>query len=103
MALDEDIITVWLLSKGKEMQLKRKKIEHGSATLLMETALKEIGAGVGVRCENRSLDELSDCPSSNREAVEENVQSLTSSPNSLRLLYDVIIGPIEDLLQGVIS
>jgi len=66
----------------------------------METALKEIGAGVGVSCENRSLDELSDCPSSNREAVEENVQSPTSSPNSLRLLYDVIIGPIEDFLQG---
>ena len=100
MALDRDTITVWLLSKGKEIQLKRKKIEHGSATLLMENVLKDIGAGVGVRCENRSLDELSDDPPSNREVVEVNVQSPTSLTNSLGLLYDVIIGPIKDLLHG---
>ena len=100
MALDRDTITVWLLSKGKEIQLKRKKIEHGSATLLMENVLKDIGAGVGVRCENRSLDELSDDLPSNREVVEVNVQSPTSLTNSLRLLYDVIIGPIKDLLHG---
>ena len=68
--------------------------------MLMETVLREIGVGVGVRCKNRSLDEFSDNPSSNREAVEENVQSPTSSPNSLRFLYDVIIGPTEDMLQG---
>ena len=100
MALDRDTVTVWLLNKGKEIQLNGKKIEHGSATLLMETVLKEIGAGVGVRCENRSLDELSDDPSSKREAVGENVQSSTSLNNSLRLLYDAIIGPIKDFLQG---
>jgi len=66
----------------------------------MEAVLKDIGAGVGVRCEDRSLVELRDEPSRNREAVEKSVQSPPHVVNSLRPLYDVIIGPIEDLLQG---
>ena len=100
IALDEDTINLWLLSKGKEIHFKRKKTEHGSATLLMEAVLKDIGAGVGVRCEDRSLVELSDDPSRNREAVEKNVQSPPHLVNSLRPLYDVIVGPFKDLLEG---
>ena len=100
IALDEDTINLWLLSKGKEIQFKRNKTEYGSATLLMEVVLKDIGAGVGVRCEDRSLVELSDDPSHNREAVEKNVQSPPHLVNSLRPLYDVIVGPFKDLLEG---
>jgi len=100
IALDEDTINLWLLSKGKKIQFNCKKTKCGSVTLLMETVLKDIGVGVGVRCENRSLDELDDEPSHNREAVEDNVQSQSNLVNSLRPLYDVIFGPIEDLLQG---
>jgi len=65
IATDEDTINLWLLRKGKEIQLKRKKTERASATLIMETVLKDMGGGVGVRCENRSLVELSDEPSCN--------------------------------------
>ena len=100
IALDKDTINLWLLSKGNEIQFKRKQTERGSATLLMETFLKDIGAGVGVKCENRSLVELNDEPSRNREAVEKNAQSPPHLVNSLRPLYDAIIGPIKDLLQG---
>ena len=100
VALDENMISFWVLQKGKEILYKLKKIELGDAELLMETTLKEIGAGVRVKCENRSMDELSDDPPSNREALEENDQPWASSVNSLRPLYDVIIGPIADLLQG---
>ena len=100
LALNEDTINLWLLSKGKKIHFKRKKIELGSATLLMEAVLKDIGAGVGVRCEDRPLVELRNEPSRNREADEKNVQSPPHLCNSLRPLYDVIIGPIEDLLQG---
>ena len=101
IALDNDTTNLWLLSKGKEIQFKRKKTEHGSATLLMEAVFKDIGAGVGVICEDRSLVvELSDEPSRNREAVEKNVQSPPHLVNSLRPLYDAIIGPLKDLLEG---
>ena len=102
LALDEeaDMISFWLLTKGVENAFTLRKIKYGDATLLVETALKEIGAGVDVRCEDRSMDELSDGPPTNREADEEKEQSQASSVNVLRPLYDVIIGPIADKLQG---
>ena len=89
-----------MLRKGREVLSTQWEIEHGDAPMLLEATLKEIGAGVRVKCENRSMDELSDEPLSTREVVEENDQSWSSSVNSLRQLYDVIIGPIADLLQG---
>ena len=105
LALDchRDIISFWFLAKGREIFFTRLKIIHGDPAFLVETALKEIRAGVDVRCEDRSMDEPSDDQPTNRvnrEAVEEDEQSRTSTVNSLRPLYDVIIGPIADLLQG---
>ena len=103
LALDKsvhkDMILFWVLRKGREIMTVQKEIEHGDASMLMEATLIEIGAGVRVKCENRSMDELSDELSSTREVVEEKDQSHTSSVNPLRPLYDVIIGPIADLLQ----
>ena len=103
VALDEvaDTINFWVLGKSKELRFEQTKIECGLASILMETTLTEIGAGVRVICENRSMDELSDDSRSKREDVEETEDSSTSTAvNSLRKLYDVIIGPIADLLQG---
>ena len=104
LALDESVhkntISFWVLRKRREVMSKKEKIEHGDASMLMGATLKEIGAGVRVKCENRSMNELTDDPPSNRDDVEENDQSRTSSVNSLRPLYDAIIGPIADLLEG---
>ena len=104
LALDNRVhkytIGFWVLRKGKEVLSKKKEIEHEDASMLMEDTLKEIGAGVRVKCENRSMDELSDEPQSTREDVGEKDQSCTFSVNSLRPLYDAIIGPIADLLYG---
>ena len=100
LALDENTISFWVLAKGGEVRFKQTGIEHSSANSLIESTLEEIGAGVGVRCENRSLDELSDDPPFNRESRERVVQSSTCSSNSLRPLYDAIIGPIANLLEG---
>ena len=70
IALDKGFIKFWLLSKSKKIQFESMKLEQGSATL-METVLKEIGADVGVQCENRSLEQLSnDPPSSNRGKIQ---------------------------------
>ena len=105
LALDGNTINFWFLRRKRGVHFIQKEIEHGSphddpTTLLMETAFKEIEAGVGVRCENRSLDKESDDLSSNRGADEKKRQSYTCTNNSLRCLYDVIIGPIADLLEG---
>ena len=100
LACDENTISHWVLKKGGEVHFQQKEIDHGSVILFMENTFKEIGAGLDVRCENRSMDELTEDQPSNREAVEEKVQLPTSSVESLRSLYDVIVGPIADLLQG---
>ena len=99
-SVHKDTIHFWVLRKGREIISLQKEIEYGDSSMLMEATLKEIGAGVRVKCENRSMDELSDEPPSTREAVEEKDQSWSSSVNSLRPLYAAIIGPIADLLQG---
>ena len=55
---------------------------------------------MGVRCENRSLDELrADDRPSKREGDKKVVTSSHRHVNHLRPLYDVIIGPIADLLH----
>ena len=104
LALDNRVhkctIHFWVLRKDKEVLSNKKEIEHGDASMLMEDTLKEIGAGVRVKCENRSMDELSDDPLSTREDVGEKDQSCTFSVNSLRPLYDAIISPFADLLHG---
>ena len=102
IALDKTSSTIsfWMMRKGRHIFYKQKEIEHGDASLLMETTLQDIGAGVRVNCENRSMDELTDDPPSTREDVGEKDQSCTSSVKSLCPLYDAIIGPIADLLHG---
>ena len=100
LALDENAISFWLLRRGKEILFKQKEIEPDSCKLLIDATLRDIAVGVRVMCEDRSMDEECDGPPSNREAAEETDQSPTSSVNSLRQLYDFIIGPIADLLEG---
>ena len=105
LAIYRNTVNFWVLNKGKVVHFTQSEIGHGSAnenlvSLLMRNTFNEIGAAVGVRCENRSLDELSDEPLSNRKADEETEKSSTCSNNSLLHLYDVIIGPIAEFLQG---
>ncbi|XP_068680149.1 tetratricopeptide repeat protein 28-like [Montipora foliosa] len=101
VALDENKITFWVLRKDSKISFRQNEIANGSADLLMETILKEIGVGDGVRCENRSLDTLrNDLSWSKRCISEKAVLPSSSSVNSLQPLYDVLLGPIADLLQG---
>ena len=100
IALDQNTINYWLTRKGTKLRFKQTVIEDGSPSQLMQTFLKEIGAGVDVRCENRSLDELCDEPTSKRAAVHaDETQFATTSVNSLHSLSRVIIGPVVDMLR----
>ncbi|XP_068728191.1 tetratricopeptide repeat protein 28-like [Montipora capricornis] len=100
-ALEGNTISFWLLRRGSGITFRQKEIENESADSLMETTLKQIGVGTVVRCENRTLDTLrSDFPCS-REAVAETFQFLSLSvDNVLQPMYDALISPIADLLQG---
>ena len=99
-ALEGNTISFWLLKKGSKINFRQKEFENGSAGSLIETTLKQISAGTVVRCENRSLDRQRSDYSCSIEAVEESFQSLNFSDNILQPLYDVLISPIADLLQG---
>ena len=101
VALDENKITFWVLRKDSNISCRQIEIANGSADLLMETILKGIGVVDGVRCENRSLDALrNDLSCSKKPISEKTVLPSSSSVNSLQPLYDVLLGPIADLLQG---
>ena len=101
VALDNSKITFWVLRKDSNISCRQIEIANGSADLLMETILKRIGVGDGVRCENRSLDPLrNDLSCSKKPISEKTVLPSSSSVNSLQPLYDVLLGPIADLLQG---
>ena len=106
LALHLKTVNIWVLGKEGNPIFRQAEIEIGcehedSFTLLLDTVLKNIRDGVGIRCENRSMDKLSDdsTPSSNRE------DNQTSEPSQettdfLQPLYDAVLGPIEDLLDG---
>ena len=99
-ALEGNTISFWLLRDDIGINFKQKKIENESVKSLMESTFKQINAGTVVRCENRSLHRQCSDFSSSREAVEETVQSLSVSVHSLQPLYDVLVSPIADLIQG---
>ncbi|XP_068704688.1 tetratricopeptide repeat protein 28-like [Montipora foliosa] len=99
-ALEGNTISFWLLRHDIGINFRQKKIENGSAKSLMKSTFKQINAGTVVRCENRSLDRQHSNFSSSRKVVEETVQSLSFSVHSLQPLYDVLVSPIADLIQG---
>ncbi|XP_068726905.1 tetratricopeptide repeat protein 28-like [Montipora capricornis] len=100
IALSENTISFWLLRRGSGVNYREKEIENGSADLLIKKTLKQIGAGAVVRCENRSVHRHRSDVSCSGEAVEESFESFSVSDNPLQSLYDFLISPIADLLQG---
>ena len=97
----------WVIQKGKDVELRRKDISEnvkGDATTYLQSltdiARENIGVRSGVKCEDRSLDQLRDdvlpCESSDQTGS----HSSHIHASGLRTLYDVVIGPIADLIHG---
>ena len=99
-ALKGNTISFWLLREDTGINFRQKEIENGSGDSLMKSTFKQINVGTVVRCENRSLNRQRCDFLSSRKAVEATVQSLSFSVHSLQPLYDVLVSPIADLLQG---
>ena len=103
MGHDNDKINLWVLSKKDKVEFREKEIEGGglkkdSVKELLETTLKESGALDRVICENRTMDELIDENEDDHREQSESSQCI--SIKSLQPLYDAVIGPIEDVLEG---
>ena len=100
-------ITFWVISKGSKVEFREKELQQGRAnedavTVLLNTTLKEIGVGVRVKCENRSLEELNDVDVDDNDEEDEDKEGVPSqwTINALQPLHDAILGPIADLCQG---
>ena len=104
-ALELKTVNMWVLRKEGDPIFRQAEIEIGGAhedsfALLLDTALKKMRAGVGIRCENRSMDQLSDDPTSTTRDDDQTSKPSQETTDCLQPLYDAVIGPIEDLLDG---
>ncbi|XP_044177292.1 tetratricopeptide repeat protein 28-like [Acropora millepora] len=104
LAIEGLTINIWFLSRGKKVifregRLDGDRTENDPVRALLQSCLEKIQTEVSVRCEDRTLDELTrDCPSS-REVCEEVKKPFQSiADNHFKAFYDAIIGPIVDLL-----
>ncbi|KAL9965084.1 hypothetical protein ACROYT_G028829 [Oculina patagonica] len=108
MAVDKTEIVFWIIQNGKSVHLKRKRIVENSsedvATTLAESLIQNAYGMIGVRssakCEDRSLDRMSSEDLSNKSCDQATSQPMDFDANPLRKIYDVIIGPISDLIHG---
>ena len=105
LATEKNRINIWVLGRSNEVVFRQGEIEGQPALddavlILLETAFKKIGAGFGVRCENRTIDELTSDPPSTREENNATRESAHCTNNALEPLYDVIISPISDVLHS---
>ena len=107
LAVHEREIIFWIIQNGKDVQLRRKQLsnnnskENASRVLesLINNAREKNGVSSGVKCEDRSLDRKSRGDLSKKR--DQTISQLTySDTNPLRTLYDVIISPIKDLING---
>ena len=107
MAINEQEIVFWLIQEGKDVKLRKKELcENNSLNMnyflkdLIVAASLEIGVKAGVKCEDRSLDELGDEQVSNERSPQKPPKPVPFQMNTLKALYDVIIEPIADLVRG---
>ena len=102
IALGNQEVFFWVLQKGKDVQLRGKRIPHGQvdAEDFLDTTLKKIRGRAFVECENRSLDMKKDENLSDARSFPgmEEDQPSSSQNSALTLLYETIVSPIQDLL-----
>ncbi|RMX50151.1 hypothetical protein pdam_00025142, partial [Pocillopora damicornis] len=109
-AVDKADINLWVVSEGKQVQLRQSKLngsvsENGGASQYSEPFMLGVYTQLGVRsnkrCENRSLDALRESRSKVDEKTEEdNLQPPIQQNECLSLLYDTVMKPVADLVQG---
>ena len=104
LAIQNETINLWVLGKEskavfRQTKLTMENVHEDSFAALLEASLKKIDAGVDVRCENRSLDKVSDNPAPTTRGDDRILEPSRRKTDWLQPLYDVVIGPIEDLLN----
>ena len=111
IALQRKTINFWILYKDNQIHHRHKALEDGCShkdassplEYLIKNAFRENAISLRLNCEDRSLDKLRGCFSASKETsqvAESSTTSTNCTNKSLRCLYDTVIDPIADLLQG---
>ena len=103
IGINEGGIVLWVNEKGKEIKTRRSQIDVSVTTYfqsLLDTTRKEIGVRTDVNCEDRSLRNPSDKKLAEERSSKPRSHFSRFETKSLQTLYNVVIDPIRDLLQG---
>ena len=104
IAIERQGVIFWVCQKENDLKLIRKQISGvGAYTFLqslMQATYQEVGTRSDIKCENRSLDTARDENVANERSPpdEKQNQSLPFEKSALRIWYDTIIEPLQDLL-----
>ncbi|KAL9965037.1 hypothetical protein ACROYT_G028763 [Oculina patagonica] len=106
IAINEREIVFWVIQNGKDVELRRNKFSGNISPDLIkffqsltEMASEQIGVRSGIKCEDRSLDELVVEEKTKERSPQTRPNPVHHQTNVLRTFYDVIIGPIADLVR----
>ena len=109
-AVDEADVNLWVVSEGKKVRLRQSKLKgfvsensgvSQSFELFMLGVYTQLGVRSNVRCENRSLDALREGRSKVDEKTKEaNPQPHIQQDGCLSTLYDIVMKPVADLIEG---
>ena len=107
LALQENVIHVWVLLKGEHGSYGKSKLsdycsmdEASTFQSLVQSAYETIGVGADVTCEDRSMDALQEGYSRDNGIDKKRSPPPLSKENPLITLYNIVIGPYADDLQG---
>ncbi|CAH3131930.1 unnamed protein product, partial [Pocillopora meandrina] len=109
-AVDKANVNLWVVSEGKQVQLRQSKLkgfvsENSRSSQSFESFMlgvyTQLGVRSNVRCENRSLDALREgCSKVDETTKEANPQPHIQQDGCLSSLYDIVMKPVADLIQG---
>ena len=103
-------LNLWVVSEGKQVQLRQNKLngsvsENSGASQSFESLIlcvyTQLGVRANVRCEDRSLGALRKSHSKvDEKTKEDNPQPPIQQDKYLSTLFDNVIKPVADLVQG---
>ena len=104
IALGKSTINFWVLQKGNDFHFVQREFEKqyfkenaiSSLVSLNEDVYSKIGVLKSVKCEDRTLQE----PKIEALSSQKRVTTSGGKDDPLNILYDVVIGPIADIIHG---
>ena len=109
LAANRQQLVSWVIQKGKVLNVDTRSEQFSDNQLcdfttflhsLLKNAFDDIGVGAGLKCEDRSLGEIKDQNLENKRSDQTQSCPLHIQSSALRSLYDIIIGPIANFIDG---